>query len=131
MMYMLGFFGVIGAVAFGAVGLARGDAGQLERILAIACIAMAAAGLVGNAASTPTPGLVHRRPLGVSLGDLFSAIAIAPVVALCVGVFLLTLIPSIYVALPVLVIWWFGSETGRPHHLEPMPEPLPVPATVT
>lgn len=130
-MYLLGLLGVVGAVILGAVGLARGDAGELERILAIACVAMAAAGFVGNAASSPTPGAARRWRVGVSLGDLLSAIAIAPVAALCVGVFLLTLVPSIYVSLPVLVIWWFGSETGRPRHVTPIPEALPVPATVT
>ena len=58
-------------------------------------------------------------------------IAIAPVVALCAGVFLLTLIPSIYVMLPVFAVWWIGSE-GRhvPDGPSALPGQLPEPAIV-
>lgn len=136
MMFIISVVGVLGGVVLGLVGLARGDAGQLERILAIACFAMAASGLVGRMARTPLTeterlALLQRpRRWGVTVGDLVSAIAIAPVVALCVGVFLLTLIPSVYVMLPVFAVWWLGSETRHPRHVEPMPAPLHEPAMV-
>jgi hypothetical protein len=136
MLFVITVLGALGAIVLGLVGLARGDAGELERILAIACIAMAAAGVVGLWSRTPglstSPSHVEPRRVAISLGDLFSAIAIAPVVALCAGVFLLTLIPSIYVSLPVLAIWWLGSEERRARHVEHVPGPaeLPEPAVV-
>jgi len=126
MLFIISLLGVIGAVVLGLVGLARGDAGELERILAIACFAMAAAGLVGRSADTPkvarTP---HHLRVGVTAGDLLSAIAIAPTAALCVVVFLLTLLPAIYVMLPVFAIWWFGSQSPRGRALEPAPARVP------
>lgn len=133
MLFIISVLGVIGGVVLGLVGLARGDAGQLERILAIVCFAMAASGLVGRLARPPGEPRMHLpRRAGVTVGDIFSAIVIAPTVALCVGVFLLTLIPSIYVSLPVLAIWWFGSESRRGRHVEPTPAqpPLREPAVV-
>jgi hypothetical protein len=136
MMFIISVVGFLGAIVLGMVGLARGDAGQLERILAIAGLAMAASGLVGRFARTPDEVRTrpHVRAFANSLGDLFSAIAIAPIVALCVGVFLLTLIPSIWVMLPVFAIWWAGGEMkrGEREPIEPTahPAPLPEPAIV-
>ena len=136
MLFIIAIAGFIGAAAFGLLGLSRGDAGQLERILGIACLAMAASGLVGRFARTPgEPRPKPRvRRIAISLGDLFSAVAIAPIVALCVGVFLLTLVPSIYVMLPVFAVWWATSEMGRGRRepIEPtaLPGPLPEPVIV-
>ena len=39
MLFIVSVVGFLGAAVFGLVGLSRGDAGQLERILAIACLA--------------------------------------------------------------------------------------------
>lgn len=132
MLFIISAVGLVGAVVLGVVGLARGDAGELEQILAIACVAMAAAGIVGRQASVGTDHPPRERHhVGVTLGDLFSAIVIAPWAAVCFGVFLLTLVPSIYVCLPVLAIWWLGSDERRERHDEPTaaPPPLQQPAT--
>jgi hypothetical protein len=132
MLFIIAVLGVIGGVVLGLVGLARGDAGELERILAIACFAMAASGLVGRSARDPSTARVRARRVAIEVGDLITAIAVAPVVALCAIVFLLTLIPSVYVMLPVFTVWWLGSETRRGRHVEPtpLPGPMPEPAVV-
>jgi hypothetical protein len=123
MMFIIAVLGFIGGGVLGLVGLARGDAGELERILAIACFAMAASGLVGRAAKGPSEARTGavRHPLRIGV---LCAIAIAPTAALCVGVFLLTLIPSVYVMLPVFAFWWLGSETRHGRHPEHVPAPL-------
>ena len=130
MMFVVAVLGGIGCVVLGLLGLIRGDAGELERILAIACFAMAAAGVVGALARTPNPP--RARPRRLSLGGAIMAVAIIPAMALSVGVFLLTLIPSVYVMLPFIAVWWLGSESRRSRRIEPIAtQPrLPEPATV-
>jgi len=130
MMFVVAVLGGIGCVVLGLLGLIRGDAGELERILAIACFAMAAAGVVGTLARTPNPP--RARPRRLSLGGAIMAVAIIPAMALSVGVFLLTLIPSVYVMLPFIAVWWLGSESRRSRRIEPIAtQPrLPEPATV-
>lgn len=117
MMFVIAVLGGIGFVVLGLLGLVRGDAGQLERILAIACFAMAAGGVVGMLASTPNPP--RARPRRITLGGAIMAVAIIPAMALSVGVFLLTLIPSVYVMLPFFALWWLGGESRRSRRVEP------------
>ena len=130
MMFVIAVLGGIGCVVLGLLGLVRGDAGELERILAIGCFAMAAAGVVGVLATTPNPP--RARPRRITVGGTVMAVAIIPAMALSVGVFLLTLIPSVYLMLPFFALWWVGSESRRSRRVEPIAaQPgLPEPATV-
>lgn len=129
MMFVVAVLGGIGFVVLGLLGLIRGDAGQLERILAIACFAMAAAGVVGMLASTPNPP--RERPRRLTLSGTIMGVAIIPAMALGVGVFLLTLIPSVYVMLPFFAVWWLGSESRRSGRVEPMAARPSLPEHVT
>jgi hypothetical protein len=130
MMFVVAVLGAIGFVVLGLLGLMRGEAGQFEQILAIAFFAMAAAGVVGMLASTPNPP--SERPRRLSLGGAIMGVAIIPAMAISVGFFLLTLIPSVYVMLPFFAVWWLGSESRRSRRVEPMaahpglPEPITV-----
>ena len=113
MLFMISALGIVGAFVVGLDGLMLGSAGELERVAAIACMALAAAGFVGLMAddglrsSAPTRQRVER-------GDVLHVIAVAPIMALSVGVFLATLLPAIYVMLPFLAVWWFGTQARRP-----------------
>lgn len=135
MLFIISILGVLGAAIFGFLGLAHGGA-QLERILAIAFIAMAAAGIVGRWARRMgpiTPIHVDTRRAAIEVSDMISLLVSLPIIALCIGVFLLTLIPSAFVMLPFLAVWWFGAEHGE-RVVEPAPAPaparLPEPAVV-
>lgn len=103
MMLILSALGAGGFVVLAVLGLSSGGT-ELERILAIACFFMAAAGFVGFATQDARKPRIPR-PRASVMGDLFSAVAIAPVAMVCAGVFLLTLVPAIYVMLPVLAVW--------------------------
>lgn len=96
--------GVVGALVLGFIGLRAGAHGELERILAIACLAMAAAGFVGLRADD---GIADpRRPSALSFGDKLVVAVAAPLVLACLGVFVATLIPSWYVILPFFAALW-------------------------
>jgi hypothetical protein len=114
--------GVVGALVLAFVGLRADEHGELERILAVACVAMAAAGLLGLTAHDDTSDL---KPSVLSTGDTFMLLVTAPLLALCGGVFVLTLLPSWYVILPVFAALW-GAVFARPRPPEPEPEPVPV-----
>lgn len=115
MLFIISAMGLIGGLVIGLDGLMLGSTGQLERIVAIACFAVAAGALVGLLADD---GLRTRRRARerVEHGDVLHAIAVAPILALSVGVFVATLIPAVYVMLPFFALWWlFGGE----HRHEP------------
>jgi hypothetical protein len=63
----------------------------------------------------------HERTL--TPRGLYSALVAAPIIALCVGVFLATLLPAVYVMLPVFLAVHIASQ-ARPG----IPDPLPLPS---
>jgi hypothetical protein len=129
MLFILSAIGIVGAAIFGIAGLTAGGT-ELERILAIAFVALAAAGFVGRQtkradrrADVGLPIDIERRP--ITLGGVVSAVAAAPILAISLGTFVLTLIPSLFVCLPLFVLWWFES---RPERALPAPAHAPLPA---
>lgn len=90
--------GAVAAVVFGVLGFFGGGA-ELERILAFVSVAFAAAGVVGK--MTDDSQETFRR----SLGSLVSGFMSAFLIAFGGAVFVLTLIPSLYVCLPILGLW--------------------------
>jgi hypothetical protein len=130
MFILLTGIGIIGTVIFGMAGLRPGGT-ELERVLTVIFLAIVAAGIVGRKAERaidgrlrPEPHLeVARRPIG---GVIMTA-AVAPILAMSIGVFVLTLIPSVFAMLPFLAVWWLATE-GRADHTHPVPVEAPVPA---
>jgi hypothetical protein len=134
MLFIISALGIVCGFVVGLDGLMLGGAGELERIAAIACFALAAAGLVGLLADDGWRTRRTRRR--VERGAVHHAIAVAPIMALSVGVFVATLIPAIYVSLPFLAVWWYASHQRWPAALAPargasepdLAPPLQVPA---
>lgn len=122
MLFIISALGIVGGFVVGLDGLMLGSAGELERIAAIACFALAAAGLVGLL--TDDGQRTRRTRQRVERGDVLHAIAAAPIVALSVGVFVATLIPAIYVSLPFLALWWYASHQRWPAALAPASAPI-------
>jgi len=116
MMFILSALGLATGIILAVVGLSPGGS-ELERILAIACFAMGAAGFVGLAMDDGIRP--PRRSPPHSIGNLFCAIVGAPIALVCLGVFVLTLVPSIWVFLPTLAVWAWISIGRRDH--EPSP----------
>jgi hypothetical protein len=58
LLFFLSAVGILGGVILAIIGIAQADAGQLERIIALAFFAMAAAGVVGLYAQRS-----HRKQL--------------------------------------------------------------------
>jgi hypothetical protein len=83
-LYSAAAMGVLGALVLGFVGLRAGDHGELERILAIACFAMAAGSLLG--VRTDDGIADARRPSGLPLGDKVMMVVAAPLVLGCLAV---------------------------------------------
>ncbi len=104
MLFIVCAVGLSGGFVLGLDGLMVGSAGELERIAAIACFAMAAAGLLGMFADDGRRAMRPRRDRD-QRGDVLRVIAVAPILALSVGVFVATLLPAIYVMLPVFAVW--------------------------
>lgn len=130
MLFIISALGVAGAFILGLDGLMLGGAGELERISAIVCLAVAAGGIVGILADD---GLRTRKPSRqrVERGDVLHLVAVAPILVLSVGVFLATLIPAIFVMLPFFAVWWLGWGEHRPETTTGAPaarRPLQVPA---
>lgn len=111
MLFIISALGVVGGLVIGLDGLMLGSAGQLERIAAIGCFALAAAGLVGLLADDGRRA--RSRRVRVERGDILHVIAVAPIMALSVGVFVATLIPAVYVMLPFFAVWWFAGAERR------------------
>lgn len=134
MLFMLSGLGIVGAVGFAIAGLSPSGT-ELERILAVVCAAMAAAGIVGGQTQRAIEGRTDVMPRLDDLERLsklagaFMAIAAAPILAIMIGAFVGTLIPSVFVLLPLFAIVWLVSPGMRGEHAPaPAPAPLPAPA---
>jgi hypothetical protein len=129
MLFIVSAVGIVAAFVIGLDGLMLGSAGELERIMAIACFAFAAAGLVGVLADD---GRRARKPHRdrVEGGGVFQAIAAAPIVLCCGAVFLATMIPALYLMLPFFVLSWpFAARRPAEEAAAPaVGRPLQVPA---
>ena len=129
MLFIISAVGFVGALILGLDGLRPGSAGQPELIAATACFALAAAGIVGILADDGA-----RTPRNFRHPNVLHVIAVAPIMALSLGVFLMTLVPALYVSLPFFAIWYLAS--GAPgRRAEPVPargrdreHPLQTPA---
>jgi hypothetical protein len=113
MLFVISAVGVVGAVILGLDGAmlaSAGRGGQLELIIAIAFVAVAAAGLVGFFADDGRRDHTARRLLGRP--NILHVVALAPIMALSVGVFVATLIPSVYVMLPFFAVWYWASRAS-------------------
>ncbi len=109
MLFIVCAMGLVGAFVIGLDGLMLGSAGELERIAAIACFALAAAGLVGLLADDGRRTRRHRSALEPA--DVFQLVAAAPILAIMVGTFVATLFPAIYVMAPFFAA--SGPEASR------------------
>ncbi|MDB5215259.1 MAG: hypothetical protein JWO86_3186 [Myxococcaceae bacterium] len=130
MLFVISALGIIGAFVMGLDALVLGSGAELEHIVAIACLALGAAGLVGAMADD---GLRERSPQRELVArGAFQLIAAAPIIALSVGVFVATLIPSLYVAIPFFAVWWYASPARRAARARPVAgeaeHPLHAPA---
>jgi hypothetical protein len=119
MLFIISAVGVVGAMILGLDGLmlaSAGRGGQLELIVAIAFVAVAAAGVVGLLADDGRRDHTARGLFGHP--DILHVVAVAPIMALSVGVFVATLIPSVYVALPFFAVWYWASGAARARRTE-------------
>src|SRR3954447_15959916 len=110
MLFVISAVGVVGALILGLDGLMLANAGrggQLELIVAIAFFALAAAGLVGLLVDDGRRDHTARAIVGRP--NILHVIAVAPIMALSVGVFVATLIPAVYVMLPFFAVWYWAS----------------------
>ena len=117
MLFVISAVGAVGALILGLGGLMRGSAGQLELIAAIACFALAAAGVVGLLADDGRRDHTRAETRRALVGhpNVLHVVAVAPIMALSVGVFLATLIPAVFVMLPFLAAWYLVSgATAQP-----------------
>lgn len=118
---------VVGALVLGVIGLRAGDHGQLERILAIFCVFLAAASYLGVRGDQRK----DEKPPFLTLGDKLMVLVSAPLLLLCTGVFIATLLPSWYVIVPTFAVLWrpiFGraprgiaAPPPEAHGREPQP----------
>ena len=116
MLFVISAVGVVGALILGLDGLMLGSAGagagagqrgQLELIVAIAFLALTAGGVVGLLVDDGRRDHTARAVLGHP--NLLHVAAVAPIMALSVGAFVATLIPSVYVMLPFFAVWYWAS----------------------
>ncbi len=111
MLFIAAAVGIAGSFVFGLLGLVAGPAGQLERILAVICLAMTAAAVLGVVLDDGTREPSHAVMTREEKAELFIAL---PIALLMVGVLLATLVPAIYVMLPVFAARsaFLGGRTG-------------------
>ena len=114
--------GILGSIVLGIRGLAAGSSGELDRILAIGCFLAAVAGALG---SWIDDGKHSKSAPVLTRDEQVQLLVATPLVLLMLGVFLVTLIPSIYVMLPVFVVWHYSS---RLQPARPPPSQAPSPA---
>ena len=98
LLFIVAAAGIAGSVLFGVLGLDAGHAGELERIFALMCFFMAAAAMVGvvlddGIGDWSAPPLTRDQKVHLLVG--------LPVAVFMLLVFLATLIPAIYVLLPI------------------------------
>ena len=117
MLFIVCAAGLVGAFVIGLDGLMVGAAGERERIAAVACLALAAAGLVGvlvdDGRRTP------RRRSSLEPADVFQLVAAAPILAIMVGTFVATLLPAIYVMVPFFSSWGPAASQRRAARARP------------
>jgi hypothetical protein len=111
--------GVLGALVLGFLGIRAGAHGELERILAIVCVAMAAGSFLGLLGDD---GLAETKPSFLSFGDKVMLVVSAPLIAGCTVVFVATLLPSWYVIVPVFAALW-NAVFGHPRPAVSAPPP--------
>jgi small-conductance mechanosensitive channel len=114
-MYLfLGIVGVVSSVALELVGLRAGDAGELPRILGIACFAMAAAAYVGLVTDDGARAPRSRVRVSAVMGNVFAAICLAPFVLISTGVLLLSFLPALYFMYPFFAGRVYGPAASLP-----------------
>jgi hypothetical protein len=111
--------GVVGALVLGFLGIRAGAHGELERILAILCIAMVAGSYLGLRGDD---GLADTEPSFLSFGDKVILVVSVPLIAGCTLVFVATLVPSWYVIVPVFAALW-NAVFRRPRPAVSAPPP--------
>lgn len=130
MLFIVCAVGLVGAFVIGLDGLMLGSAGELERIAAIACLALAAAGLVGVLVDDGRR--TRRRRSSLEPADVFQLVAAAPIFAIMVGAFVATLLPAIYVMVPLFAASAASQRRAARAHpgtgAAPAKYPLAVPA---
>ena len=97
-LFFVAAIGIAGCFLFGLLGLGTGQAGELERILALVSFATTAASLLGivlddGISYRAVPFLARADKLDLWIGMAVALFMLALLVA--------TLLPSIYVMLPV------------------------------
>jgi hypothetical protein len=108
MLFIATAAGIVGTIVMGLRGLTAGSAGELDRILALGFLFIAAASLLGIRIDD------GRRPKTarvLTMSEGFLLLVASPLILLMLGVFLATLIPSIYVMLPIFAVWHYTSRT--------------------
>jgi hypothetical protein len=132
MLFIVCAVGLVGAFVIGLDGLMLGTGGELERVAAIACFALAAAGVVGVLADDGARTWRRRRSLEVA--DVLQLVAAAPILAIMVATFVATLLPAVVVMVPFFAIWGPAASTRRATRAHPVvgatsiEQPLLVPA---
>jgi hypothetical protein len=109
LLFVLSVAGVLGALVLGFIGIRAGAHGELERILAIVCIALAAGASLGVWGAD---GKEDAEVPFLTVGDRFTLLVSAPLLLFCAGVFVATLIPAWYVIVPTFAMLW-GAVFGR------------------
>jgi hypothetical protein len=117
MLFIVCAMGLVGAFVIGLDGLMLGAAGELERIAAIACLALAASGLVGFLVDDGRRK--RRRRSSLEPADVFQLVAAAPILAIMVGTFVATLLPAIYVMGPFFATWGPAASQRRAARVHP------------
>jgi hypothetical protein len=104
--------GILGSVVFGFRGFGEGAGGELYRILALGCSFAAAAAALG---SWIDDGRRTKKTRVLTNDERLHLLVATPLALLMVGVFLVTLIPSIYVMLPFFAVWhYLGNAAPAP-----------------
>jgi hypothetical protein len=119
MLTLVSAIGLIGAAIFLALSFSHGHT-QLELIYTLFFAFMAAAGFVGNWAAKGEPASAVRLNWSLTKEHVEGLIAVSLIVFM-LGVFIATLIPALYVMLPLVLAWSFGAmEQERPEPLHPL-----------
>ena len=115
MLFIVAAIGIVGSILFGLIGLVTEQAGELERIFALMSFFMAAAAVIGivldDGISDRSPVLTREEKIDLWIG--------LPVALFMLVVLLATLIPSIYVMLPVFAARRLFLSAQRPRELPP------------
>lgn len=116
LLFFVAAIGIAGSVLFGLLGLDAGQGAELERIFALMSFFMAAAAILGvvlddDLSDAPRPILTRDEKVHVLIG--------LPLALFMLVVLLATLIPAIYVMLPVFAARRVILYAQRPRELPP------------